>query len=75
MTPAKPSKTVKPVRWTLGNGSLLIMQGDTQVNWKVSERFRGRVDNLANKFYMQHEIPKETKVKNGRISLTFRQIL
>jgi len=39
----------------LQNGSLLIMQGDTQKYWK-------------------HEIPKEPKVKEGRISLTFRQI-
>ncbi|CAG7851810.1 SubName: Full=Uncharacterized protein {ECO:0000313/EMBL:CCA73190.1} [Serendipita indica DSM 11827] len=43
-------------RWVLANGSLLVMQGDTQENWK-------------------HEIPKEPKVKEGRISLTFRQIV
>ncbi|KAF8312508.1 hypothetical protein DL93DRAFT_2206397 [Clavulina sp. PMI_390] len=36
MTPAKKSQSskVKPVKWTLGNGSLLVMQGDTQLNWK-----------------------------------------
>jgi len=52
-----PSKTngVKPLRKVLGNGSLLVMQGDTQNNWK-------------------HEVPKEPKVKQGRISLTFRQM-
>jgi len=54
MTPSKISGA-KPLRKTLGNGSLLIMQGDTQNNWK-------------------HEIPKEPKVKRGRISLTFRQM-
>jgi len=54
MTPRKgcPGKRLK---WTLENGSLLVMQGETQLNWK-------------------HEIPKEPKVKNGRISLTFRQL-
>ncbi|KIM22477.1 hypothetical protein M408DRAFT_28706 [Serendipita vermifera MAFF 305830] len=43
-------------KWVLGNGSLLVMQGDTQENWK-------------------HEIPKEPKIKEGRISLTFRQLV
>ncbi|KAL1413588.1 hypothetical protein Q8F55_001363 [Vanrija albida] len=42
-------------RWSLANGSLLVMQGMTQDFWK-------------------HEIPKEPKVKHGRISLTFRQL-
>ncbi len=44
------------VKLTLGNGSLLIMQGDTQRNYT-------------------HEIPKETKIKEPRISLTFRQLI
>jgi alkylated DNA repair dioxygenase AlkB len=40
MTPHVSSKGVPKVRcrdrkWTLGNGSLLVMQGDTQNNWKV----------------------------------------
>lgn len=43
-------------RWVLGNGSLLVMQGDTQENWK-------------------HEIPKEPKIEEGRISLNFRQLV
>lgn len=59
-------------KWALANGSLVVMQGDTQRNWK-------------------HEIPKcvaclmrrptphkprrEAKVKQGRISLTFRQLV
>ena len=43
-------------KWTLGNGSLFVMQGDTQRFWK-------------------HEIPKEPKIKDGRISLTFRQLV
>ena len=43
-------------KWTLGNGSLFVMQGDTQRFWK-------------------HEIPKEPKIKEGRISLTFRQLV
>jgi len=43
-------------RWKLENGSLFVMQGDTQRFWK-------------------HEIPKEPKVKEGRISLTFRQLV
>ncbi|KAG8766801.1 hypothetical protein FRC20_007982 [Serendipita sp. 405] len=46
----------EPKRWPLKNGSLLVMQGDTQENWK-------------------HEIPKEPRVKQGRISLTFRQLV
>lgn len=43
-------------RWKLGNGSMFVMQGDTQRFWK-------------------HEIPKEPKIKEGRISLTFRQLV
>ncbi|KAF8596523.1 hypothetical protein BDV93DRAFT_500401 [Ceratobasidium sp. AG-I] len=43
-------------RWELANGSLFVMQGDTQKNWK-------------------HEIPKQPKVTEGRISLTFRQLV
>ncbi|KAK8864240.1 hypothetical protein IAR55_001486 [Kwoniella newhampshirensis] len=46
----------KNMKWTLGNGSLVVMQGRTQEFWK-------------------HEIPKEPKVKKGRISLTFRQLV
>ncbi|KAK0548522.1 hypothetical protein OC845_003535 [Tilletia horrida] len=41
---------------TLANGSLLVMQGDTQELYT-------------------HEIPKEPKVKDLRISLTFRQLI
>jgi len=54
MTPRKGSPG-KSVKWVLGNGSLVVMQGKTQDNWK-------------------HEIPKEPKVTEGRISLTFRQL-
>ena len=43
-------------KWKLGNGSVFVMQGDTQLFWK-------------------HEIPKEPKIKQGRISLTFRQLV
>ncbi|ORX36822.1 hypothetical protein BD324DRAFT_651303 [Kockovaella imperatae] len=43
-------------KWTLNNGSLVVMQGRTQEFWK-------------------HEIPKEPKIKTGRISLTFRQLV
>ena len=43
-------------RQKLGDGSLYVMQGDTQRFWK-------------------HEIPKEPKIKDGRISLTFRQLV
>jgi len=43
-------------KWKLANGSLFVMQGDTQRFWK-------------------HEIPKEPKIKEGRISLTFRQLV
>lgn len=43
-------------RWKLRNGSMFVMQGDTQRFWR-------------------HEIPKEPKIKEGRISLTFRQIV
>ncbi|WWC61679.1 uncharacterized protein I303_104264 [Kwoniella dejecticola CBS 10117] len=46
----------KNVSWTLGNGSLVVMQGRTQEFWK-------------------HEIPKEPSIKQGRISLTFRQLV
>lgn len=55
MTPRKGCPGEK-LKWTLENGSLLVMQGDTQLNWK-------------------HEIPKEPTVKDGRISLTFRQLV
>ncbi|KAF9506892.1 hypothetical protein BS47DRAFT_1352387 [Hydnum rufescens UP504] len=54
MTPRKGSPG-KSVKWILENGSLVVMQGKTQDNWK-------------------HEIPKEPKVKESRISLTFRQV-
>jgi len=42
MTPHVSSKGVPNVRcgdrkWTLGNGSLLVMQGATQNNWKVRD--------------------------------------
>lgn len=43
-------------KWTLRNGSLVVMQGDTQLHWK-------------------HQIPREAKVKDSRISLTFRQLV
>jgi len=43
-------------KWKLENGSMFVMQGDTQLFWK-------------------HEIPKEPKIKEGRISLTFRQLV
>ncbi|KAF8577193.1 hypothetical protein K439DRAFT_1418431 [Ramaria rubella] len=45
----------RPQSLVLQRGSLLIMQGDTQKNWK-------------------HEIPKEPSIKEGRISVTFRQL-
>ena len=50
----KGNKSVK--KWMLADGSLFVMQGDTQRFWK-------------------HEIPKEPKIKEGRISLTFRQLV
>jgi alkylated DNA repair dioxygenase AlkB len=43
-------------KWKLGDGSLFVMQGETQRFWK-------------------HEIPKEPKIREGRISLTFRQLV
>lgn len=49
----KPGKKFK---WILGNGSLLVMQGDVQ------------------RLYT-HEIPKEPKIKQPRISITFRQLI
>lgn len=42
-------------KWKLKDGSLFVMQGETQRFWK-------------------HEIPREPKVKEGRISLTFRRL-
>ncbi|QRV72286.1 2OG-Fe(II) oxygenase family protein [Ceratobasidium sp. AG-Ba] len=52
---AAPAKgTAK--RWDMANGSLFVMQGDTQANWK-------------------HEIPKQPHIVQGRISLTFRQLI
>ena len=51
----------------LGNGSLVVMQGRTQEYWKASK------DLVETD--QQHEIPKEPKVKLGRISLTFRQLV
>jgi len=55
MTPNKNNHGASPHKWTLANGSLLVMRGNTQDNWK-------------------HEIPKEARVKDSRISLTFRQL-
>ncbi|KLO13836.1 hypothetical protein SCHPADRAFT_811863, partial [Schizopora paradoxa] len=55
MTPNKNNPGASTHKWTLANGSLLVMRGKTQDNWK-------------------HEIPKEPKVKGGRVSLTFRQL-
>jgi alkylated DNA repair dioxygenase AlkB len=52
--PAKGNNGTR--QWKLGNGSMFVMQGDTQRFWK-------------------HEIPKELKIKEGRISLTFRQLV
>ncbi|KAG8720348.1 hypothetical protein FRC08_000501 [Ceratobasidium sp. 394] len=43
-------------KWDMANGSLFVMQGDTQENWK-------------------HEIPKQPSITQGRISLTFRQLV
>lgn len=43
-------------RWTLANGSLLVMQGDVQRRYT-------------------HEIPKEKRIKDSRISITFRQLI
>ncbi|KAG8776519.1 hypothetical protein FRC12_000863 [Ceratobasidium sp. 428] len=43
-------------RWDMANGSLFVMQGNTQENWK-------------------HEIPKQPSITQGRISLTFRQLI
>ncbi|SCZ96108.1 BZ3500_MvSof-1268-A1-R1_Chr8-1g10010 [Microbotryum saponariae] len=50
------SVLLRPHKWKLHHGSLVVMQGETQTYWK-------------------HEIPKEPKVKGGRISLTFRQLV
>ncbi|KAJ7049961.1 hypothetical protein C8F01DRAFT_1181112 [Mycena amicta] len=55
MIPNKTDGGAATKKWPLANGSLLIMRGATQENWK-------------------HEIPKETHVRAGRISLTFRQL-
>ncbi|GAA6030639.1 hypothetical protein JCM8097_006251 [Rhodosporidiobolus ruineniae] len=55
-----PDKLLYAHSLPLASGSLLVMQGDTQKHWK-------------------HEIPKEWgrkgKVEEGRISLTFRQVV
>ena len=59
-------------RWLLGNGSLLVMQGETQENWKVCLL---PICWLEAHLKFQHEIPKEPKIKEGRISLTFRQLV
>ncbi|CAG8559184.1 1861_t:CDS:1 [Ambispora leptoticha] len=40
----------------LADGSMVVMKGNTQANWK-------------------HSVPREKKVANGRISLTFRQLV
>ncbi|CAE6418864.1 unnamed protein product [Rhizoctonia solani] len=64
-------------RWDLANGSLVVMQGDTQENWKVSYRFAIFISPARdiNPALLQHEIPKQPKVTQGRISLTFRQLV
>jgi len=46
----------KTVHFSLANGSLLIMGGETQRYWK-------------------HEVPREARIKETRINLTFRRIL
>lgn len=74
MTPDPKNKQGKAVKWVLKNGSLLIMQGDTQTNWKVSYTELHSENDMAHS-RIQHEIPKEAKVKDGRISLTFRQVV
>ncbi|CAG8495827.1 11529_t:CDS:2 [Ambispora gerdemannii] len=40
----------------LADGSMVVMKGNTQANWK-------------------HSVPREKKIVNGRISLTFRQLV
>ena len=64
-------------RWDLANGSLVVMQGNTQENWRVSSKlamFISLSSNI-NTVLLQHEIPKQPKVTQGRISLTFRQLI
>lgn len=42
---SKTADSEKPVtkRWDLANGSLFVMQGDTQKNWKVSVGHKPRI--------------------------------
>lgn len=48
-------KGQRKIRINLSGGSIVLMAGETQRNWK-------------------HTVPKETRVLNGRINLTFRRV-
>ena len=69
----------------LGNGSLVVMQGEpfqACYKWVTDLRpYTGVLEGMPSllpvgyKLTTQHEIPKEPKIKTGRISLTFRQLV
>jgi len=60
--------------WVLESGSLVVMQGETQMHWKHeipkyvlrTKLFLPALTTIIN---------REPKVKEGRISLTFRQLI
>jgi len=60
--------------WLLESGSLVVMQGETQMHWKHeipkyvlrTKLFLPALTTIIN---------REPKVKEGRISLTFRQLV
>ena len=67
-----PSVTRKA--WLLESGSLVVMQGETQMHWKheiPKYVFRTKLFPSA----LTTITHREPKVKQGRISLTFRQLV
>lgn len=65
MTPSKKISGAEPLRLTLGNGSLLIMQGDTQNNWKAC---RCQVPSSVQLMTILHCVSHSTKFPRSRRS-------
>jgi hypothetical protein len=61
-------------RWTLDHGSLVVMQGDTQRYWK-HEIPKSVAPFEQPELKLTLPIIREPKIKEGRISLTFRQLI
>lgn len=63
-------------RWPLGDGSLVVMQGTTQEYWKHEiVRWLSLQHRICIMLKLRIAQPKQLKIKKGRISLTFRQLV